>query len=133
MDFTLIPITDLPQAVVINQWDIFPIVQDGVTKSGSIDKLPGAASNLAVTVTTGAADLIIPGMKLLTAFAIRSAVAGSFAAGTSVGGSQLLSGESLAAGEWALYSVNWFAGGTDRHIYFTFPVAVVEIKTFILG
>lgn len=133
MDLTLIPITELPQADVINPWDIFPFVQGGVTKSGSIDKLPGAAVNSVFTVTTGAAELIIPGMKLLTAFAIRSAVTGSFAAGTSVGGSQLLSGESLAAGEWALYSVNWFAGSTDRSIYFTFPVAVVEIKTFILG
>lgn len=132
-DLVLVPLSTLPQATVVNAWDVFPIVQDGITKIASAEKIGGAASTPTVVSSTGAAVVNVPAGKLMAFFVIRCSATGNFNLGSTLGGTDLLEGENLAtAGVWYVYQFMRYGGDDGLPIYFSSLPGLAEIKLFYL-
>lgn len=133
-DLVLVPLSTLPQANSVNPWDVFPIVQNGVTKIASAEKLPGAAVSPGVQTDTGSATINVTAGKLMAFFVIRCSATGAFNLGSTAGGNDWLEAETIpAADTWYVYQFMRYGGDDGLPIYFSSLPGLAEIKLFYLG
>ena len=126
----LVPISSLPPASKVNSWDIYPVVQDGITKYASIDMLPGASANPYAVSSSGSLNMALPAGKLLASFVVRSTNVGAFTLRSS--SSDILVDETVAANQWQTYNVSIYGGDAGAILNFSNLPGTFEIKLFLL-
>lgn len=105
------------------------VALSGFASQGSVDALK--AISLSVLSPTTSASQNIPAGTIIGKLRVKSSSAITFNLGTSVGGTQILNGESLGANEVGIYQLD-FDCETLTTIHFSALAGNTNIKIFLL-
>lgn len=123
-DFTLVKISELPDAAGLSDSDLFAIVQSGVTRKITKSVLegqlvvPGSDAGPTIVEVDGSSDINVVAGKLLTHMVVLGAEGDSYAVGTTEGGGEILEESTFDSSGFVSYNLGWYFN-TNTTIWLT--------------